>query len=181
MYNTKQNKGKKRTDTETPCGLCEFLYKTISEHYDPQCILDPCCGDKRLTRLFNTDTINYEIKEGTDFLLETKKLSCDMVIINPPFNIGKGAKLSPEVFMDKILELCPSDIPIFLITPMGYRLNQKCRSKRWKKMRDTYPPIHTIISLPLNIFDDTLYHCEVIGYNCKLLQPHYFLPEEFLQ
>jgi len=50
-----------------------------------------------------------------------------------------------------------------------------------KKMRDTYPPIHTIISLPLNIFDDTLYHCEVIGYNCDKLQPHYFLPEEFLQ
>lgn len=180
MYNSSHSTGKKRSDTPTPHGLCKFLHKILSEKYSPSCILDPCCGDKRLTALFDSSTINYEIKDGTDFLQETNKLECDMVIINPPFNIGRGTKLSPEVFMDKILELCPEGIPIILITPMGYRLNQRKTSRRWIKMRDNYPPIHSIISLPLNMFEDTLFHCEVICYNCDKLQPHYFLPQEYL-
>ena len=77
--------------------------------------------------------------------------------------------------MDKVLELVDHNIPILMITPMGFRLNQRVNSKRWKKIRDEYPPITTIISLPLDIFVDTLFHCEIIGFNTDKLKLHYFL------
>ena len=175
VYNKKENKGKKRTDTPTDKRICKFLHKIISEKYEPKNILDPCCGDKRLTELFNCKVTNYEIKENKDFLKETNKIDCDFVIMNPPFNIGTGRKLSVEVFMDKVLELVDNNIPIIMITPMGFRLNQKQNSKRWRKIRDEYPPITNIISLPLDIFEDTLFHCEIICFNCEKLKPHYFL------
>jgi hypothetical protein len=55
--------------------------KIVSDKYTPKKILDPCAGDRRLTDLFkcgDTETINYEIKDGTDFL---KKLIRLIVIL----------------------------------------------------------------------------------------------------
>ena len=175
VYNKKENKGVKKSDTPTDRRVCKFLYDIISAVYNPTTILDTCCGDRRLTELFNCKVINYEIKEGTDFLKEENKIDCDMVIMNPPFNIGTGRQLSVEVFMNKVLSLVDNEIPIFMICPMGFRLNQRIKSARWRKMRDHYPSIKTIISLPLDIFEDTLYHSEIIGFNCNKLDPHYFL------
>ena len=175
VYNKGENKGEKRSDTPTDKRICKFLYNIIIDNYSPTRILDPCCGDKRLTELFNCEIINYEIKEGKDFLKEEKFIDCDFVIMNPPFNIGSGRKLSVDVFMDKVLSLVDNEIPIIMICPMGFRLNQRIKSKRWRKIRDNYPEISSIISLPLDIFDDTLYHSEIICFNCDRFNPHYFL------
>jgi hypothetical protein len=175
VYIKKDNKGKKRNDTPTDERVCEFLFHLIKEHYNPKCILDPCCGDRRLTKRFDCDIINYEIKEGTDFLKETEHIDCDFVIMNPPFNVGTGRKLAVEVFMDKVLQLVDNNIPIIMICPMGFRLNQRINSSRWKKIRDTYPPIDSIISLPIDIFEETLFHCEIICFNCSKFKGHYFL------
>tara|TARA_R110000824_G_scaffold42883_3_gene125645 strand:+ start:1609 stop:2151 length:543 start_codon:yes stop_codon:yes gene_type:complete len=176
VYIKALNKGKKRSDTETPLELCKMIYELVSSKLKPTKILDPCCGDKRLTNLFDAEIINYEIKQGNDFLLETEKIDCDLCLLNPPFNLGgAGRKLSVEVFMDKLLELVDNDTPIVLITPMGFRLNQRHKSKRWRKMRDNYPPITSIISLPIDCFDKTLFHCEVLFYNLKLENMHYFI------
>ena len=101
-----------------------------------------------------------------------------MVIVNPPFNQGKGRKFMPELFLDKILELCGKDVGIVMITPMGFRLNQKTTSKRWKKILFEYPPITSIISLPVNCFDDTLFHTEILCFNLPFLKPHYLLPSD---
>ena len=175
VYNKKQNKGEKRSDTPTPLWLCDNLYEIIAEHYNPKTILDPCCGDSRLTNKFNCNKIEYEIKQNKDFLNETDKIDCDFVIMNPPFNIGQGRKLSVEIFMDKVLELCGKDVPIVLITPMGFRLNQRMKSSRWKKMKKDYPAITSILSLPIDTFDDTLFHTEVLFFNMSKLKPHYFI------
>ena len=179
VYVKKDNKGKKRNDTPTPYKLCDFLYRIISKKYDPVTILDCCCGDSRLTASWrknnNCNVIEYEIKKGKDFLQETEKIKCDMVIMNTPFNIGTGRKLAVEVFIDKVLELVDNDIPIIMICPMGFRLNQRYKSKRWKKIRNKYPPITTIISLPLDCFEETLFHSEVVCFNTALLDPHYFI------
>ena len=120
VYIKKDNKGKKRNDTPTPYFLCEFLHDIIIKHYNPKIILDTSAGDKRLT----------------DFLKETNKIECDLCIMNPPFNIGTGRKLAVEVFMDHLLTLIDNTIPIIMICPMGFRLNQRITSKRWIKMRD---------------------------------------------
>jgi len=179
IYSKQENKGKKRSDTETPKELCKMIYKLIGEIYKPTKILDPCCGDRRLTELFFKDgveIINYEIKEDKDFLLETEKIDCDLCIMNPPFNVGgSGRKLAVEIFMDKVLELVDNNIPIVLITPMGFRLNQRYKSARWKKMKDKYPPITSIISLPLDCFKETLFHVEVLFFNIHLNENHYFI------
>lgn len=176
VYVKKENKGKKPTDTPTPLKLCKMIHKLVMEVYNPTKILDACCGDKRLTNNFDCEVINYEIKDGKDFLLETEKIDCDLVIMNPPFNLGgSGRRLSVEVFMEKVLELVGKNVPIILITPMGYRLNQRYKSKRWKNMKDNYPDITSIISLPLDCFENTLFHCEVLVYNLKLKKSHYFI------
>ena len=70
VYNVKENKGKKRSDTQTDKRICKFIYDIIIENYSPTKILDPCCGDKRLTELFDCEIINYEIKEKKDFLYQ---------------------------------------------------------------------------------------------------------------
>ena len=82
MYNVNNNKGKKRSDTPTPLWLCDFIYNLIKDR-DYKTILDCCSGDGRLTKNFNNvNIINYEIKEGKDFLLETNKIDCDLCIFN---------------------------------------------------------------------------------------------------
>jgi type I restriction-modification system DNA methylase subunit len=176
VYNKKENKGVKRNDTPTPIWLCDYLNEIITSKYDPKCILDPCSGDSRLTNKFNCNIIEYEIKNDKDFLAETNKIDCDFVIMNPPFNVGgSGRKLSVEVFMDKVLELVDNETPIVLITPMGFRLNQRKNSSRWKKVAKDYPAITSILSLPIDTFEDTLFHTEVLFFNTPKLNPHYFI------
>lgn len=112
-----------------------------------------------------------------------------LVIANFPFNntqesrsflksLGKGNALLPEVFLDRIWELYGTDVPVAAIVPMGLRLNQRVHSARWRKMRDTYPKITSIVSLPLNIFEGVEFHCEIVVFNAPGLDAHYFLPEE---
>ena len=185
VLNNSLNKGSKRNDTPTPRWLCKFLFDLLKDQ-NFKILLDPCCGDRRLTELFEgCQVINYEIKEGTDFLEETNPIpNVDCVIVNPPFNVGRGRKLSVEVFLDKIFELVGKDVPILMITPMGLRLNvyhknkkkAQQQSRRLVKMREEYPPITTIISLPADTFEDTKFHAEIVCFNTPFLKPHYFIP-----
>lgn len=177
VYVKSENKGKKPTDTATPLDLCLYLYNLLNK-YDKEniTILDCCCGDKRLTNNFkHAKIINYEIKDGNDFLKETNEIKCDLCIMNPPFNAGTGRKLSVEVFLNKVLELCGKNIKIVMITPMGFRLNIRKKSKRRIDfINNHYPDITSIISLPLDTFENTLYHCEILIFNIPDLKPHYF-------
>jgi type I restriction enzyme M protein len=115
-----------------------------------------------------------------------------LVLCNPPFNTYEdnrtwmkehnlGKALLPEVFADKIFELYGDDVRLILFVPMGMRLNQRTFSKRWRKMRDKYPDISSIISLPLNIFPNVEFHNEILIFNIDGLKPHYFLPEMYLE
>lgn len=182
MYNVKTKKNEKRSDIPTPDLICKFLYDIISPHYNPKVILDPCAGDGRLTKYFNCDKINYEIKDGKDiFDLNIDNIDCDMVMMNPPFNSGNGKTLIAELFLDRVYNLITDrSIPIIMICPFGFRLNQKKKSKRWKKLRDNYPDISTIISMPVDIFEDILFHTEIICFNTPKLKPHYFLTEDYI-
>jgi len=177
VYNKGENKGKKPTDTPTPLDLCLYLYNLLNV-FDKEniTILDPCCGDRRLTNNFkHAKIINYEIKEGNDFLKETNKIDCDLCIMNPPFNAGTGRKLSVEVFLNKVLELCGNNVKIIMITPMGFRLNIRKKSKRRIDfINNHYPDITSIISIPLDTFENTLFHCEILIFNIQDLKPHYF-------
>lgn len=187
VMNIERNKGIKRNDTPTPIGIVDFITELISPlGQSLKKVLDPACGKLNdegkgiLTSKLSCDVIQYDIIFDKNFFDETEKIDADLVIVNPPFNRidcgGKGRKLLPEVFMDKILELCGKDIPIILITPMGFRLNCGKKSKRRKKLMNDYPDITSIISLPLDVFEGVKFHTEILCFNLPHLKPHYIYP-----
>lgn len=123
-----------------------------------------------------------------------------LIIQNPPFNnmycmnlylksIKKGKSLLAELFLDKTWKLFGNKIPCICFVPMGFRLNQRVytkgknsnkKGKRYRKMRDNYPDITSIISLPLDIFPGVEFHNEILIFNIPNLKPHYYLPEKYI-
>jgi type I restriction enzyme M protein len=177
MYNITVNnvhEKPKPSDIETPIWVSRFIHDLVVKHMgEPNVILDPCAGNGRLTRFYkNSQVIEYEIKRGSDFLMEEAVIDCDLVLCNPPFNLGVGRELGSFRFLKHIFEICGYDVPVFLITPMGFRLNQRKKSERWKRL--IQHEISSIISLPLDCFKDTLFHCEILVFNMPQLKPHYY-------
>lgn len=206
MYRVDRNNfytNEKKATIYTPDNASRFLFHILQEPIPSGLILDPCVGKGSLLAPFQnagyevlgidiehqgfTPTLerNYlEIKKGE---LETPSL----VIMNPPFNIDSktkayikehygGRPLLPEVWLMKAVELFGKEIPIVMFTPYGFRLNQTVESKRWKKFIDgTYPNITNIISLPKNLFENILFHSEVIVFNIYGMKGHYFYNGNF--
>jgi len=168
-------KNPKRSDIETPLEVAEFIASLFP---NVKYVFDPCYGNENLLKPFYKRNIKCggcEIKGGNDFLKRIEKIDADVVICNPPFNLGVGKKLGSEVFLQKILSLLVKSTPIVLFVPMGFRLNQRKTSKRWKWLRDNCPPITSIISLPLDIFKNVAFHSEILIFDAPQLKPHYFL------
>ena len=156
----------------------------------------------------NIETFGIDIKtdinmSGIDTFFKENFLSLkdksifkdvDFIICNPPFNNTeenkewmkknkKGKALLPELFLEKMIDIFGEDIhmiPIVLFVPMGFRLNQRIKSKRWRKIRDQHPVITSIISLPLDIFPNVEFHNEILIYNARWLDAHYMLPEKYI-
>jgi hypothetical protein len=183
-YNFRLGKLRPRpADQQTPTGLTRFLYETISPKYEVQTILDPCAGQKAMTRPWRgRRIISFEIELGTDFFLCPKRIECDLFLCNPPFSQDGQCSTGyqPERFLRKIVEVVPRRTPIVLITPMGMRLHQEKRSKRWRWLRDEAPPITSSISLPRDAFPTVDYHVEILLFDMPRLQPHYFLSDRYL-
>lgn len=203
MYRVDRNnfyKNEKKATIFTPDYVSEFLYDLIYPHVKDGVVIDPCVGQGSLLKPWkrngykvmgidiehqgfpNTKVKNYlEIQRG-----EIKEKP-SLVIMNPPFNIdGKtkqyiqehygGRPLLPEVWFSKAIELFGVDVPIVMFTPYGFRLNQTDTSKRWMKfINEEYPPITGIVSLPKDVFEDILFHSEVLVFNIKMPNGHYFL------
>jgi len=168
----------KRSDIATPLPVAQFIADLFP---NVRTVFDPCFGTGALLQPFKARgcrTIGFEIAQGADFLRYNKPIDCDLVVCNPPFNLGVGKQLGSEVFLYHIQALCGNK-PTVLFTPMGFRLNQRKTSKRWRIIRDTFN-ITSIITLPLDIFDNVLFHCEILIFNASDLQPHYFLPDGVL-
>jgi len=184
----------KNSTIYTPQEVSQFINELLKDKIEERgIILDPCCGQGSLLkpwednyRLFSYDTYGVNIDEKgsesnliADFFtltkegfelnyfseLEVKKPI--LILCNPPFN-GYPGKLACEVWLDKIIELFGKEVPIVLFVPMGFRLN------RTKFNSNHYPPISSIISLPRDIFPQVEFHTEILIFNIKGLQPHYF-------
>jgi hypothetical protein len=167
----------KRSDVPTPMWLCDF----IADLYpDVKSVLDPCYGDTRMLFWFidrGCKCHGCEIKHNSDFLglpPNYFKGKIDLVVCNPPFNLGVGRKLGAEVFLEQIVKTC-GKTQIALCVPMGFRLNQRWTSKRWKWLAN-HPDleISSILSLPLDCYDGVQFHSEVIFFNSPHLKPHYW-------
>jgi DNA-binding protein H-NS len=171
---------KRRSDVPTPLHLCKWLTDLILEHRKPLKVLDPSAGDGRLTRYFeDIERVEFELKKGSDFLKQKEPLDVDLVICNPPFNGHPDRLLYSEVFLDHILELVPENTPIFIFCTHTFRLNNRRRSKRIRKLPNYN--IDSIISLPLDLFENVFMFCEIIVLNFPELKSHYsYYPDEEL-
>lgn len=162
----------KRQDIETPEIVCNFIASLFP---NVKSVFDPCVGKGNLLEPFKNKakTRGIDIKQGVDFLRMTEPIEEELVVCNPPFNLGVGRRLGSELFLEHILKLGGKKIVLFV--PMGFRLNQRRTSKRWKWLRDNCLPITSIISLPLDIFNKVQFHNEILIFGCPELRPHYFL------
>lgn len=192
----------KPSDIYTPEWLSKWLFKLVfNSGMNWKLILDPAIGAGSLTNPFREHDcsiigfdINPESEQYCDFWCCKKfeditvddfnnlglgDYKPDLIIVNPPFNSASGRKLYPEVFLRKIHELFGNKIPVIMIVPMGMRLNQRLKSSRWKYIRDNWK-INSIISLPIDIFDDVLFHAEILCFNVSGMEPCYFIPDEII-
>lgn len=188
----------------TPPGVAKFLYDTLKGATpigrQPSgaavcfpTILDPAIGTGRLTDPWRDGRWIM----GVD--IENKQPDCDefyhgrfedqrefghrpsLVLCNPPFNGATGNRLYAEVFLAHVFELFGPTVPTVMFVPMGFLLNQRRRSKRFRWCRDSGAKITSIISLPLDTFPGVEFHSEILIFNVRGVHPHYFLSEEALQ
>jgi len=208
MYRVDRNnfyKHEKKATIFTPDYVSEFLYSLVHKHIKKNgLVVDPCVGKGSLLKPFKrkgfkvlgidieyqgfprTKVKNYlEVKRGDI------KGEISLVIMNPPFNLDVktkqyikerygGRPLLPEVWFSKALDLFGHNVPIVMFTPYGFRLNQSDTSKRWQKfINKEYPEITSIVSLPKDVFENILFHSEVLIFNLPQLKGHYFLENHY--
>ena len=202
MYRVDRNnfyKEQKKATVYTPAGVSKFIYDLVADRIDRgKPILDPCVGRGALLKPFEEAgfrVIGIDVEDqgfkGTrvENYLAVERNDIEqpgLVIMNPPFNVDKKTKeyisrhycrrpLLPEIWLRKAVELFGKNIPIILFTPYGLRLNQMTTSERWQKfVNGCYPEISSIISLPKNVFENILFHSEILIFNIEKLKGHYF-------
>jgi hypothetical protein len=153
-----------------------------------------------------------------DFLTWTGQFPpVDLIIMNPPYNHSKASSkkwgrwtLLPEMFLEKSFKLFGKDAKVIMFTPMGFRLNSRSftskQGNRYRKIRDEYGQITSIVSLPLDMFPNNDFdpkkpaarrnvgkgvmasnikrketQQEILMFNMPKLKPHYCLPESVLE
>jgi hypothetical protein len=182
-------------DIQTPPHIADFLYK-ILKHLKPNLVVDPACGCGNLLIPWHeagVQTYGIEIKE--EYAQEARQrdltVGCssfeswrsaavipDLVLCNAPWNRHwRRGTAYPEIFLRKIVEYWGNKVPVAFLCPMGFRLNTRIQSKRWKWLiSDEAPTISSIISCPRDLYPSTMFHSEIILFNCKKVKPHYFVP-----
>lgn len=185
---------RKESTIYTPETVCTQLADHILSGYVPTRVLDLGCGDGRLSlpyRNRNIETIGVDIEDVganvqqfvhqpvTAEVLATLSIP-DLVVSNPPFNHKHAGKrtLLPYEWTKLIFQTWGEQTPLCLIAPMGYRLNQRIRSVRYKELRNSLAKITSIVSLPLDVFPSVEFHCEVLLFNIPNIVPHLFLTFE---
>ncbi|MVC39989.1 hypothetical protein D6V26_20580 [Vibrio cholerae] len=184
----------KNSTVYTPLAICEFLEKNVySKIPNLTTVFDPAVGTGNLVKGLKEKgvyVIANDITNDCDFADESfnedfehfkhQLENVDLVVMNPPFNGHESKKLYPEIFIDKVFEICGSKTPLVAIIPCGWRINQRMNSKRWKKVRDTQK-ISSIITLPLDIFEGVQFHTEILIFNVDGLDAHMFLDDETIE
>lgn len=187
-------------DIQTPPYVAEFLHG-ILKHLKPDVVLDPSCGIGNLLRPWSRDCTTIGVEKNPELWKQAQEPEEDrpvrwglceqfehmqlinfgpyipqLVMCNPPWNRHWKNLNYPEIFLRKIVELFGSDIPICLLCPMGFRLNQEVRSARAKWLRSSdAPQITSMIACPRNLYPDTQFHSEIILFNVKRVKPHYWM------
>lgn len=160
----------------TPPPLCKWLADLVTPAIGNfESVFDPAVGSGNLLEPFSNtiSKIGCDIKDFNpqidakyidDFLTWQPPLDApSLTISNPPYNHSDKSRkkygrdsLLPELFAAKVFELFGNEAPLILFTPMGLRLNTRSytakQGDRYRRIRDDFGKITSIISLPLDIF-----------------------------
>lgn len=172
-----------------PCVGKGSLLKPFAEHNFETLGIDPNGGGPLCTE--REDYFSFEVKKN-DPQQEV------IVVCNPPFNTGtdfyqteafkkfsrrlggKGKPLIPMMFLEKIF----IDFPrarVAMFAPAGLRNNQRLKSTRYRRLRDSFPLCEATI-LPLDVFPGVEFPCELLFFNLAYRNSEYqFLPEEVIK
>ncbi|WP_028880794.1 H-NS histone family protein [Terasakiella pusilla] len=170
---------KKTNIVYTPLHLSRWLTDLVLSVHKPSYILDPCSGEGNLTKFFDGVKVKeFEIQNGTNFFNQHKKLpKVDLVLMNPPYVSGDRTTFMPEKFLRHVLDIVPEGTPIVAVMPFNFRLNCRKNSQRLRFLNELN--ITSVITLPFNIFQDTLYSTEIICLNLPQLKSHYtYIPPD---
>ena len=185
----------------TPKRLSEFLFSIISPNVKKEdgFVLDPCVGNGSLVDPFITDgydVVGIDIKdqgfmncEILDYLLIEKweRDVPSIVMIHPPFSDNKSKEKyvslglykhymeCTEKFLYKTIKLFSKNIPIVFFVPFSFRLHYRFKNNiKMDNSGADFPDITSIVSLPINIFNDYFIYAEILIYNINNLKPHYY-------
>jgi len=169
--------------------LCEYIYSLVKDQqfgavWDLGCnsgnLSIPFEGHKRIGVDRMACDYPYEFLHGDVLTLQLPIQPTDLVICNPPFNDTHKEfkrKLLPELFLRRIFGLGTPKVKTIIFVPMGFRLNQRLRSHRWRWLRDCGAKLSSILALPIDIFPNVAFHMEVLFFNFEGMEPHYFLSD----
>lgn len=136
-------------------------------------IQNPPFNVKYCLRKIDDKEIDYKLCDFCEYSVKCMKYYLK--------SIRKSNYLLSELFLDQTWKIFGKEIPCVCVVPMGFRLNQRLCSSRFRHVRDNYPDITSIISLPLDIFPGVEFQCEILIFNLPMLKPHYYLTEEYLK
>jgi len=186
-YNQGLNKRPKTNAVYTPNWLAQQIAEFVGPH---PVILDPAIGGGALVEPYRAGGTPCRI-QGVDIDPNAKGFDlCDdffigdfttlndwgfetpqAIIMNPPFNGAGGRRYYPELFLRKCFELFGNDIPVAMITPVGFRANLRSfTSARWQFL--TGLNITSIMSLPATAFPGVTLHVEVLFLNMPWMPAH---------
>lgn len=176
---------RKDSTVYTPKEIADQLFDIIYPALQPSSVYDIGIGAGALSQPYrDRGVVVYgidiectpAITHVENFLTTEYFPKVDLVISNPPFNhkeSGLGRKLLPEVWLRRIFNAYGMQIPVMMIVPMGFRLNQRRKSARYQWLRDTN--ITSIVALPIDAFNGVAFHAEIIIWNVPNIRAHYFL------
>ncbi|MCF6339952.1 MAG: hypothetical protein L3J10_04260 [Sulfurimonas sp.] len=187
----KMNKENKNSTVFTPERLSKTIFNIINNTYNFKTIFDPCIGENGgMTKFFFENeykVIGADIdKKGEEhchlfFNQDIKQSNIpenvkpDLIVMNPPFNgNGRGDNLLyPHLFLKEMFDRFGEEIPVVMITGDNFLNNNSMHSKRLKYISDGKFKITSIMTLPLDTFEDVKFNTQVLFFNMPKLQPYY--------
>ncbi len=163
-------------NTETPPSLCRWIYERLADAgVDPAVILDPCAGRGNLTRPFlrAAKVIEYEIQSGTNFFAESQRITCDLVLCNPPWS-------SAEKWLRHIVRVVGSSTPIVFIAPLLFFSGYKDAPVRKYLHTGEAPKLWQVTPLPSDTFVKVYSPGVILWFNLPTVRDVGLVPNRYL-
>ena len=190
MNLNKQDKQIKNSTVFTPKKLSKYIHNIVNKEYESKIVYDPCIGvSGGMTNIFRENgsfiygsDIDKKSEEVCDifFHQDIKELDLpdfkpDLIVMNPPFNgNGRGKNLLfPHLFLKTIFDKFGEDQKVIMITGDNFLNNNSINSKRLEYISNGKFDITSIMTLPLDIFENIRFNTQVLFFNMPKLKPYY--------